>query len=162
MASHQRHTKKQERHLCKHKVSWYQRWSVDVWIHRLPKQTESIQKKREIQKEVIYKPARNGPTQVGSVRLDIISITGTTLTYRIFAEFWLQNVDREIITCPSKYQLCHADDGYLSSGTAGSMIVSDHTSFIFMMVSALEVSIIESKSSPTQTKPYAISITGRI
>ena len=49
--------------------------------------TESIQKKREIQKEVIYKPARNGPTQVGSVRLDIISITGTALTYRIFAKF---------------------------------------------------------------------------
>ena len=45
-----------------------------------------FQKSEKIQKEVIYKPARNGPTQVGSVRLDIISITGTTLTYRIFAK----------------------------------------------------------------------------
>jgi hypothetical protein len=45
-----------------------------------------FQKSEKIQKEVIHKPARNGPTQVGSVRLDIISITGTTLTYRIFAK----------------------------------------------------------------------------
>ena len=45
-----------------------------------------FQKSEKTQKEVIYKPARKGPIQVGSVRLDIISITGTTLTYRIYAK----------------------------------------------------------------------------
>ena len=48
---------------------------------------KAFKKSEKIQKEVIYKPARNGPTQVGLVPLDIISITGTTLTYRIFAKF---------------------------------------------------------------------------
>lgn len=45
-----------------------------------------FQKSNKTQREIIYSPARNGRIEVGSVRIEIINISGTTLTYRIFAK----------------------------------------------------------------------------